>query len=183
MEQQRQELQEEKQQIMEIRQSIEQQNYNLEIRENRLVELEPLIPSVKQLQGYGVTFDLILPYIETIHEKAEKNIDLKTAAYNLVQDLREYRQLGSLNKTLQQMTQQLSALNAVTVQKQNAIVMLINLQNAGIMEKEIAELINISRMAKQYDVGTSQGNGGSHNNITGNYNGSKPYKLDDKLNL
>jgi hypothetical protein len=93
------------------------------------------------------------------------------------------------------MTQQLAALNAVTVQKQNAIMMQVsrkrrlqhgNLQNAGITEKEIAELINISRFSKQYDVGNWQGNGGSHNNSSvgnGSNDNGNPFKLDDKLNL
>jgi hypothetical protein len=75
-EQQRQELEKQRQELEEEKQQIAQQKYDLDVRENRLVELEPLIPSVKQLQGYGISFELILPYMETLNEKAvAENID------------------------------------------------------------------------------------------------------------
>jgi hypothetical protein len=109
IEQKRQKLNEEMRQIAQIKRSIDQQKYDLQLRESKLVELEPLIPSVKQLQNMGVTFDLILPYMETINETAVvKSIDLKAAAYNLAHDLREYRQLGSLQKCVEQVKQQLA---------------------------------------------------------------------------
>jgi hypothetical protein len=64
-----QELNEEKQNITQMTYNIDKRRQDLEIRENRLLELEPLIPSVKQLQNIGITFDLILPYMETLNEK------------------------------------------------------------------------------------------------------------------
>src|SRR5207244_8876158 len=98
-EQKRQELDEERQQITEIRHNIDQQKCNLEARETKLLEVESLIPSARQLQGYGITLDLMFPYMETLNEKAvAEKVDLKTAAYNLAHDLRDYRQLGSLHK-------------------------------------------------------------------------------------
>jgi hypothetical protein len=39
--------------------------------------------------------------MDTLNEKAvAEKVDLKTAAYNLVHDLRDYRQLGSLHKAV-----------------------------------------------------------------------------------
>ncbi len=120
--------------------NIDERRHDLEIRENRLLELEPLIPSVKQLQNIGITFDLIIPYMETLNEKAvAENIDLKTSAYNLAHELRDYRQLGSLHKGVEQAKQQLSILDAFTAQKQQAMATLMNLQLAGFSEKEITE--------------------------------------------
>ncbi len=190
-----QELNEERERIVQIRQSIHQRRHDLEIRENRMVELEPLIPSVKQLQNIGISFELILPYMESLNEKAvAENIDLRTAAYNLTQDLRDYRQLGSLRKCveqvhqqMQQAKQQLGVLYTFTAEKEPAVISLINLENAGVKESEVIDLINIARFSKQYDSGIGQGNG-CHNNNTGfvKGNGSKAdkgFKLDDKLNL
>jgi hypothetical protein len=157
-------------------QSIEQQRHDLEVRENRLQEVEPLIPSVKQLQSMGITFDLMFPYIETINEKAvTENLDLKTAAYNLAHDLREYRQLGSLHKSIEKAKQQLSVLDAFTAQNQAAVTTVMNLQLAGFSEKDINELIGLVTAWNKSGIGgpgLSQGNGSS------SMNGSK---LDDKL--
>ena len=140
IEQKKKELDEQKQNITQMTYNIDERRHDLEIRENRLLELEPLIPCVKQLQNIGITFDLIIPYMETLNEKAvAENIDLKTSAYNLAHELRDYRQLGSLHKGVEQAKQQLSILDAFTAQKQQAMATLMNLQLAGFSEKEITE--------------------------------------------
>jgi prefoldin subunit 5 len=164
-----QELEQEKKNIVQLR-------HDLEARENRLVELQPLIPSAKQLQAYGIDINQFLPWIETIHEKAEiEKIDIKLAAYNLAQELRLYRQLQGLQKSLQLTQKQLEMLNVAILQKQQAISTLISLQGAGMTDSEIVELIKLVKMWNGIGTGTGvnifgQGNGG----------GSRS-KLDDKL--
>ena len=62
-------------------QENDQRNNDLKAREARLKEIEHLIPSVKELQSNGITFDLILPYIIAINEKSVfEKIDVKRAA-------------------------------------------------------------------------------------------------------
>jgi hypothetical protein len=59
--------------------------------------------------------------LPALNEKAvAENIDLKTTAYNLAHELRDYRQLGSLQKGIEQAKQQLAILDAFTAQKQQA---------------------------------------------------------------
>jgi hypothetical protein len=80
----------------------------------------------------------------------------------------------------------LGVLNKFTAQKERAVISLMNLENAGVKESEIIDLINIARFSKQYyDVDTWQGNGSGKSHTNGGGNGSKgnPFKLDDKLNL
>lgn len=138
--------------IAQVIHNINQQKHDLEAREAKLLELGPLIPSARQLQGYGIGIDEFLPWIETVHEKAEaEKIDVKSAAYNVVQELRLYRQPGGLQKQYQLTTQQLAVLNTFTAQKQQAITTLMNLQLAGFSEKEIMELIGlVNRWNKQW---------------------------------
>jgi len=85
IEQQRQELNIERQQIAQIRSIIDQQKYDLEVRQNKMIEYESLIPSARELRNCGISLELILPYLSAINEKAVAEvIDLKTSANNLV---------------------------------------------------------------------------------------------------
>jgi hypothetical protein len=147
-----------------MKQSIDQQKRDLE---TKLIELEPLIPSARQLQGYGITLDLMFPYMETIHEKAEaEKIDIRSAAYGLAQDLRDYRQLGSLRKLIEEAKQKLAVLDAFTATKNQAMSTIMTLQLNGFFEKEIIELVGlVSRWNKSWtslgSPGAGQGNGRS----------------------
>jgi hypothetical protein len=144
MKEQRQELEEERRNLAQIVHSIDQRNHDLEVRENKLLEIEPFIPLARQLQAMKIDITNFLPWLETVHEYAvTRNTDLTTAAYNIADDLREYRQPGSLHKAIEQTRQQLSVLDAFTAQKQAAITTVMNLQLAGFSKKDINELIGL----------------------------------------
>ena len=82
-------IEQEKQKLDQQKRLIEKAQHDLEIKESKFVRYEPLIPSVKELMDMGITFDLILPYIETIREKVVlENIDSSRAAYNLTLELK-----------------------------------------------------------------------------------------------
>jgi hypothetical protein len=50
-----------------------------------------LLPSVRELQNAGITFDLIMPYIIAINEKSVlEKIDVKAAAYKIIDELKDY---------------------------------------------------------------------------------------------
>jgi hypothetical protein len=83
-----------------------------------MIEYESLIPSARELRNCGITLEFILPYLSAINEKAlAEVIDLKTAANNLVNDIQEYRQLGTLQSTIKRVKEQLSVLNAFNEQQ------------------------------------------------------------------
>jgi hypothetical protein len=140
------EIQRQRRELEEEQQKLDQQNNDLKAREaklnEKLNEIGPLLPSVRELQSAGITFDLIIPYVMAINEKSalENNMDLKAAAYDIVHSLREYRDLGSLRRAIEKAEQKLSALDAFTTRKQAAITTLMDLQMAGFSEKEIMEL-------------------------------------------
>jgi hypothetical protein len=161
IENEKQKLEEEKQQIGQMKQSIEQRENNLKARESKIAEVEPLIPSIRQMQSVGITFELIMPYLPTINEKsALENVDLKTAAYNIVHDFREYRNLGSMSRAIENAEQKLSALSTFTTQKEQAINALANLQVMGYTEKDIAELTGMVNVWNKSGIGLSHNNGG-----------------------
>jgi hypothetical protein len=128
--------------LEDAKKEIDQARNDLDVRETRILQVEPLLPIARQLQELSLGFDDIIPWIEMIREKAQiENLDLKTGAYNVTHELREYRQLGSLHKGVEQARQQLVVLEAFTAQKQQAITTLMNFQLAGFSEKDINELI------------------------------------------
>jgi hypothetical protein len=173
----RQELEEERQNLAQIMYNIDQQKKALEVK---LFEVEDLIPSPKYLKDIGIGFDQAIVWIDCIKEKAEiERIDLRTATWKLAQDLRAYRDLGSLSKAIQDATQQLAMLNMVNEQQKRAIATLVDLQKAGFSEKEIAELIALINLWNKSGIVQIGGPGFSQGNGSGS-NGSKS-KLDDKL--
>jgi soluble cytochrome b562 len=132
-----QELDEQKRQIENIRQ-------DLEARENKLRSVEDLIPSSKHLKDIGIGFDQALVWIDCIKEVAQKEgIDERTAAWKLADILRSFKELSDLEKAIQQARQQLAILNMVNDQQKRAINTLAHLQQIGMTEDEIGELVKL----------------------------------------
>jgi hypothetical protein len=165
------ELNEERQNIIQMRHNIEQQRQDLQ---TRLIELEPLISSSKQLKDIGIGFDQALVWIDCIREVSEKErVDLRTAAWKLADILRSFKELSDLEKAIQQATQQLAMLNMVNDQQKRAINTLVHLQQIGMTEDEIGELVKLVGRWNGTGVGVGQGNGNGISSMNG--------KLDDKL--
>jgi hypothetical protein len=142
-----------------VSQNIDQRENDLRMREARIKEVEPLLPSVRELQRMNVTFQIILPYIMAINEKAvAENIDLTTSAYNLVQDIHQYRELGTLQSTVKDLEERVSALNELNTQKQAAVITFMDLQLMGYSNKEITELVEtVSRWKGGPGLGQANG--------------------------
>jgi hypothetical protein len=174
-------IEQKKRELEQQRIQLDRARYDLEIREIRLLEAEPLIPIARQLQDLGTDITQFLPWVETIHEKAQaENIPTLTkAAYSLAQDLRMYRQLAGLKKSIQVTTQQLEMLNMSLEKQQQAIMTLLKLHSAGISESEIVELIGL---VNQWGVRQRNGMNGSSRTSGGKAN-EFMFKLDDKLNV
>ena len=106
------------------------------MREAKLLPFEASLPIARQLQELSLTFEDIIPcfsYIEMIKEKAAtENVDLKTAIHHVAQDLSSYRQLGGMEKTLEQKKGELQMLTIFITNNQRAISTIMELQNRGI---------------------------------------------------
>ena len=74
-----------------------------------------------------------LPWIETVKELAQiQNMDIKTAAVQIAQELRLYRQSEGIQKQIERANQELALVNMATIQKQQALTVLIDLLNRGV---------------------------------------------------
>jgi prefoldin subunit 5 len=137
-------IQQQRQQIAQIKQSIDEQKYGLEAREAKLAEVKPLVPSSKQLQSAGITFDLLVPYMMAINEKsALENVDLKTATYSVAKIIRECREVEGLRSAAERIKQQIANLDVLAEQKTHALTTIMNLQQIGMTEDEIGELVKV----------------------------------------
>jgi hypothetical protein len=57
-------LEQKSQELAQMQEIIDQRN-GLQVREAKLKEMAPLIPSLRQMQQHNITFDLIIPYMIT----------------------------------------------------------------------------------------------------------------------
>jgi DNA-binding SARP family transcriptional activator len=102
---------------------------------------------------------LLLP-IECIKEVSEREqVDERTAAWKLSDMLKKFKTLSGIEKAIQQATQQLAMLNMVNDQQKRAINTLVHLQQIGMTEDEIGELVKLVGRRNGTGVGLGQGNG------------------------
>jgi hypothetical protein len=96
-----------------------------------------------------------------LNEKsALEGIDVKTAAYNMMKDFRDYRNLGGLRRVIENAEKQLSALGPLIRENQQAITTLTRLHVAGFSEKDIGDLATLvsiwnKSMAQGNDISSS----------------------------
>ena len=169
-----------KQKLSEWRKRLEQMQYDLTARESRILESESFLSLARQLQEMKLALEDALPWIETVKEWAQmQNMDIKTAGLSVAHQLRMYRQLGGLQRSIEQAQGELDMLNITITQKREAITVLTDLLNRGVTESQIVQLINF---AGEWQSSTTNGNfqqpvNGNNNpgSSGGNFSGNKGY--------
>jgi hypothetical protein len=179
----RQNLEAERQQLAYLRLSIDQQKAELE---NTKTELQSTLPLARQLQTMNVDVSNFIPWSESIHEYAQQyNTNLTTAAFELVKNLRAYKELQTLENSIdraqeqfqqlqiqkQQVEQQLAMLHMSTIKYQNTIAALNDLQAAGFSISQIAELTGLVSMWNKIGAGTGRLNVFGENGRSSKNNG------------
>jgi len=134
-----------KQKLSEWKKRLEQMQYDLTVRESRILESEPFLPLGRQLQEMKLSLEDALPWIETINEIAQiRNMDIKSAGVLVAQELRLNRQFGAIQKQIERANQELALINMATMQKHRALTVLVDLLNRGVTESQIVQLINFT---------------------------------------
>jgi hypothetical protein len=91
-----------KQKLEEWKAKLDQKTKQLDSREAQILEAEPFLAVAKQLQEMKLALEDALPWIETINEVAQmQNMNIKTAAIYVAQELRFSRQLGDLQRQIE----------------------------------------------------------------------------------
>ncbi|MGA9151629.1 MAG: carboxymuconolactone decarboxylase family protein [Candidatus Nitrosopolaris sp.] len=179
-------MKQEKEWINQQRYNIEQSKrdldnirYDLEIREQRALEIEPFLPMARQLRGMSLGFDELLPWVSAIQEKSVlEKISVSMAAADIAKTIRSYRQVRSLQDAIEHKQKELASIDAAIGQRHQVISTLTNLLNAGVTEAEILEATCFYEWTKQWHTQDSIGGNNGHDAA-----GSKMFRmrLDDKL--
>ncbi|MFZ0220065.1 MAG: hypothetical protein WAM42_00055, partial [Candidatus Nitrosopolaris sp.] len=141
-----------------LRQGVDHDRQNLEAR---LEEVKDMLPFAEQLLQYGVGINEVLAFMLAVDEKADmESISRGAAAYKVIEEIRDYSQLGGLKKEKDRVQQQIFMSNMIMTTRQQALVSLIRLQALGVSDMEI------KNMAQLTDLGaiSKENNNGNRNN-------------------
>jgi hypothetical protein len=176
-------------QLNQEREQLAQIKHNIDEQMTKAAEVELLLPLARQLRDLGVDITNFLPWVETIQEHAmNHNTSLTTAAFEIVGHLKAYNKLEILQNAIgeaqgsiqqlqikkQQTEQELAMLNMSTTKYQDAIRTLVALLTAGFSSDQISELTGLVNLWNGIGAGTG-GLGFRQEN------GSGKSKLDDRL--
>jgi hypothetical protein len=115
----------------------------------RLEEVKDTLPFAEQLLQYGVGINEVLAFMLAVDEKADvESISRGTAAYKVIEEIRNYSQLGGVKKEQDRLQQQIFMSNMIMTTRQQALVSLMQLQALGVTDMEI------KNMAHLMDFGT-----------------------------
>ena len=115
---------------------------HLKLREAMIKEVEPLIPSVKELQSKGITFDLLMPFLIAVNEVAAENkVDLKTGADELIHELKDLRYLNGMQQAIKAAENQLDQVGSFLRSNQEAFDTLRKLKRVRFSDKQIQKLV------------------------------------------
>ena len=120
--------------------------------EARLAAVKDVLPLAEQITWLKIGIGELLTFHSAVYEKAEmERIPLDTAAYKIVEDIRDYSQLGLLKKEQDRLQKQIFMSNMIMTTRQQTLVSLMRLQALGVSD------IEIKNMA-QLIAGTANGN-------------------------
>jgi len=129
-----------------LRQEVDHDRQNLEAR---LEEVKDTLPFAEQLLQYGVGINEVVAFKLAVDEKTDtESISRGAAAFKVIEELRDYSQVGGLKKEQDRLQQQIFMSNMIMTTRQQAFVSLMRLQALGVTDMEI------KNMARLMDFGT-----------------------------
>jgi hypothetical protein len=112
--------------------------------EARLTTVKDVLPLAEQITRLNIGVGELLAFHCAVYEKADmEKIPLDAAAYKIVEDIRDYSQLGGLKKEQERLQQQIFMFNMFIASRQQALVSLIRLQALGVSDMEIKNMAHI----------------------------------------
>ena len=124
-----------------LRQEVDHDRQNLEAR---LEEVKNTLPFAEQLLQYRVGISEVLAFKLAVDEKADmERTSRGAAAYNVIEEIREYSQLGGLKKEQDRLQRQIFMSNLIMTTRQQALVSLMRLQALGVTDMDIKNMARL----------------------------------------
>jgi hypothetical protein len=144
-----------------LRQEVDNARQNLE---TRLEEVKDTLPFAERLLQYGVGISEVVAFKLAVDEKADmESISRGAAAYRVIEELRDYSQLGGLKKEQNRLQQQIFMFNMIMTTRQQAFVSLMRLQALGVTDMEIKNMARLMDFDSILSL-KEKNNGNTNNN-------------------
>ena len=132
---------------------------------DRLEEVKDTLPFAEQLLQYGVDINEVMAFMLAVDEKAgTEGISRGAAAFKVIEELRDYSQLGGLKKEQNRLQQQIFMSNMIVTTRQQAFVSLMRLQALGVTDMEIKNMARLMDFDSILSL-KEKNNGNTNNNI------------------
>jgi hypothetical protein len=104
--------------------SLEQQRRNLEAQ---IAQINEVMPIAVQLKAMGFDFALANSWLNCVAEMAQrKGLDLRSAAWRLADDLKNWQEIGGFETAISNAKNQLALLNMTLEDQKAAIATLVS---------------------------------------------------------
>jgi hypothetical protein len=116
---------------------------NCEMLAKRIDRYKQILPLTEKIVAMHIGIGELLALDAAVNDAAEQyNVPISTAAFQVINDIRDYNKLGGLKKQLAALCAQVHAVKEVCSHQNQAMVTLLKLQSCGITEQHILNLHN-----------------------------------------
>ena len=116
---------------------------NCELLAKRIDRYKQILPLAEKIVAMRINTAGLLALDAAVSETADQyNLPIYTAAFRVINDIRDYNKLGGLKKQLAALCAQVHAVKEVCSQQNQALVALVKLKSYGITEDHILNLNN-----------------------------------------
>jgi predicted RNase H-like nuclease (RuvC/YqgF family) len=119
--------------------------------EAKLATVKDVLPLAEQITRLEMGIGELLAFHSAVYEKADmERIPLDTAAYKIVEDIRDYSQLGGLKKEQDRLQQQIFMSQMFIGSTQTTLESLAKLQSLGVRDEVIQNMGKLIDFVKLY---------------------------------
>jgi hypothetical protein len=124
--------------IKSLRQKERQLKNNCNMLEKRAARYQYIIPLSEQFVSFGIGIDSLIAFNILVTETSETyNIPNSAAAFRVIKEIEDYREVIGLKKELSRLSWQIYTMNEICAPRNKAITSLLKLQSYGISDQEV----------------------------------------------
>jgi hypothetical protein len=116
---------------------------NCKMLEERMARCKGVLPLAEQISRLPIGIGELLAFHSAVSETAEmNNLSMRSAAYRVIEDIRDYNKLGGIKKQLSDASSKVFVMNQFLARQNKAVMSLVKLQSHGVTEDQILHFHN-----------------------------------------